>query len=368
MSKRPRPIGFVWDQCGDYNMDRAEAVARALGDDSKVILFEVATRSRVYDWPECRPSDLVERITLFPSKLVEDVGEFATAWALLRAIFKSGARNVFLTGYEHPGRFAVASLLKLLGRPLVLVLDSKFDDKPRSLWRELLKRVVMLPYRAGFASGARTVDYLRFLGFRKRPIETGCDTISLERMRKLAANANTDWQDRDFLIVARLVAKKNVAVALQAFAAMGETRRSLRICGDGPLRDELEALAQELGIADRVVWLGSSSQEVVAGEMARALCLLLPSVEEQWGLVVNEALAFDLPILAGENVGARDMLIANHVHGFLLDPGELQAWTHAMQALDTDKSLWSRFVAASRQRAPKGDVAHFAASVNALLI
>jgi glycosyltransferase involved in cell wall biosynthesis len=236
------------------------------------------------------------------------------------------------------------------------------------LWRELLKRVVMLPYRAGFASGARTVDYLRFLGFRKRPIETGCDTISLERMRKLAANANTDWQDRDFLIVARLVAKKNVAVVLQAFAAMGETRRSLRICGDGPLRDELEALAQELGIADRVVWLGSSSQEVVAGEMARALCLLLPSVEEQWGLVVNEALAFDLPILAGENVGARDMLIANHVNGFLLDPGELQAWTHAMQALDTDKSLWSRFVAASRQRAPKGDVAHFAASVNALLI
>jgi hypothetical protein len=41
-------------------MDRAEAVARALGDDSKVILFEVATRSRVYGWPECRPSDLVD--------------------------------------------------------------------------------------------------------------------------------------------------------------------------------------------------------------------------------------------------------------------------------------------------------------------
>jgi L-malate glycosyltransferase len=367
VSEQARTIGFVWDQCCDYHMDRAEALARAMGDGGRVVLFEVASRSLVNDWPECRSSAVVERITLFPGKVCEEVGEIATAWALLRAILQSGARNVFLCGYEHPGRFAVAAVLKLLGRPLVLLLDSKFEDKPRRKRLELFKHLVLLPYRAAFASGARAQAYLRWLGMRKRPVVTGVDTVSLARMRSLGGEARPDWPDRPFLQVGRLIPKKNVAVTLRAFAAMGETRRSLRICGDGPLRGELEQLASALGISERVVWLGNVSQAVVAREMAGALCLLLPSVEEQWGLVVNEALAFDLPVLAGENVGARDMLIANHVNGWLLDPDEIGAWSAAMQALGSDEALWRRFSQGSRERAPLADVDQFVAGTLALL-
>jgi L-malate glycosyltransferase len=367
MKRRDHHIGFVWDQAGDYHMDRAEALARALGPNGRVTVFEISTRSRTYDWPECRPSDVVERVTLFPGTVAEDAGELATAFALLRACRKAKITRLFLAGYEHPGRFLAALLLKLVGRAPIIVLDSKFDDKVRNLGLELVKRALLVPYRAGLASGARAADYLRFLGMRDRPVMIGIDTVSVDRMRELAGNVDCAWSERSFLVVARLVPKKNIAMALMAFAALGDSHRQLRICGEGPLREELEAQARDLGIADRTVMLGSVTQEIVAREMAGALCLLLPSKEEQWGLVVNEALAFGLPILASDNVGAKDLLITNFVNGFLLDADSEEAWVEALKALDKDEALWERFVKGSQARACDADVGRFTASVMSLI-
>lgn len=366
MSASGYEIGFLWDQCCDYHMDRAEALARALGGEGRVTLFEVAGRSRLYDWPACRHSDLVERVTLFPEIMVEDAGEIRTAVTLLRAMRKRRVRHLFLAGYEHPGRFLLAVILKLAGRAPVLVIDSKFDDKPRRLGLEWLKYLLLLPYRAGFVSGRRAAGYLRFLGFRRRKIMAGCNTLSLARLRALAPDIDAPWSQRPFLIVARMVPKKNLTTAMRAFAALGDTPRQLRICGDGPLRGDLEELAGELGIADRTIMLGSVSQEVVAREMAAALCLLLPSVEEQWGLVINEALAFGLPLIASENVGAKDLLIGNFINGFLLDPKDVEGWTQAMRALDSDQELWERFVKGSTARAPDADVSRFVESALSL--
>ncbi|MDE8650471.1 glycosyltransferase [Novosphingobium album (ex Liu et al. 2023)] len=367
MTSRPCHVAFLWDQSGDYHMDRAEAVACALGERGRVSIIEITTRSRVYDWPECRPSDQVSRITLFPGKLAEDVGELATAFALNAAIRRAGIDQLFVAGYEHPARFALAVWQALKGRAPVIMLDSKFDDKPRHLRLELLKRFLLMPYRAGFASGARAVAYMRFLGLKRRPIAVGYDTLSIERMRTLAQGVAPPWRERPFLIVARMVPKKNIQTALRAFAAMPRTHRALRICGDGPLRETLAAEIRDLGIADRVVLLGSVSQEVVAREMAGALCLVLPSSEEQWGLVVNEALALGLPIIAGDNVGAKDLLIANYVNGFILNCDDIHAWALAMHALDTDEALWRRFVEGSHDRAHDADSARFADAVLELL-
>lgn len=367
MTAPPYHLGFFWDQCCDYHMDRAEAVAEALGPNGRVTLIEVAPQGRVYDWPVCRSSERVDRITLFPGRDVEQVGELATARALLAAVRKAGITQLFLAGYEHPGRFAAALVLALTGRRPIIMLDSKFDDKPRRLRLELLKRVLLLPYRAGMASGARACAYLRFLGFHDRPIAVGYDTISVKRMQLLAQDVRPQWQDRAFLVVARLVPKKNIGLALRAFASLGDTRRQLRICGDGPLREAIVAEVAALRISDRVVLLGSVTQDVIAREMAGSLCLILPSHEEQWGLVVNEAVGLGVPVIAGDNVGAKDVLIGNYVNGFLLDCRDTDGWSNAMHALDGDRALWDRFVQGSRRRSADADVGRFGEGVLSLL-
>ena len=97
--------------------------------------------------------------------------------------------------------------------------------------------------------------------------------------------------------------------------------------------------------------------------LAGSLALVLVSQVEQWGLVVNEALAFRLPVIVSDAVGARDALVRNLVNGFVVaDPAGL---AQAMVAL-SQEACWRRMVAAAGDRAALGDVARFADSIEML--
>jgi glycosyltransferase involved in cell wall biosynthesis len=93
---------------------------------------------------------------------------------------------------------------------------------------------------------------------------------------------------------------------------------------------------------------------------------VLISRVEQWGLVVNEALAAGLPVIASPAVGACDALVRNTVNGYLVEPGSSAGLAAAMQTLAENEALWNRFSAASVARAELGDVARFADAVEVL--
>lgn len=365
-------IALLWPQFGAYHVDRGLALAAALEGVARVVGIEIAPRSAVYAWERPALPDDFEILTLFPDRAVEAVGVGAEVRGVLAAVRRARVRHLFISGYERPASFLIALLCRLIGVRAHVFLDSKFDDKPRRLPLELLKSVMMLPYRTGFAAGPRAEAYLRFLGLRRRPVAQGYDTVSLARMRALAPASpmasGIAWAERPFLIVARFVPKKNLAFALEAFAlyrARGGGR-DLVLCGSGPLEAELRARAGALGISGAVAFRGFCAQPEVAAAMASALCLLIPSVEEQWGLVVNEALAFDLPILAAPGVGAAELLVRPLVNGHVLDIDEHEGWARAMLDIGEDEALWTRLCAGSRRLAPRGDVRAFVAAVETL--
>lgn len=104
-----------------------------------------------------------------------------------------------------------------------------------------------------------------------------------------------------------------------------------------------------------------------ARTLAGGLALLLPSVEEQWGLVVNEALALGVPVLASTRVGAADGLLRPGVNGFLADPHDAEGFARLMTLLDRDPDLWARLSHEAADSATAGDVRHFVAGVQQLL-
>lgn len=101
--------------------------------------------------------------------------------------------------------------------------------------------------------------------------------------------------------------------------------------------------------------------------MRGALCLILPSTEEQYGLVVIEALALGLPVLVSANAGAVDDLVDNGVNGWIVDPHRPQALIAAMSLLDRDRATWEQAARAAAATAERGDVRHFVSGVAALL-
>lgn len=376
-SDRRPSIVFMWEQFGAYHVDRLEAMAAAFGDAYRVVGIEIASKSKTYAWAPVASGAGVIRTTLFPDTVGDDVAWPRKLRHALRAIRAVRPRAVFLCNQERPEIIAASLALRALGIPAFAMLDAKFDDIPRRVFKEALKPLVLRLYKGGLVAGARSVAYYRFLGLPPGWAKTAYDTVSVARVRREAAvppaPAGQPHATRDFVVVARFVPKKNLLLAIRGYArfralpSRHDRVRRLVLCGSGPLEAELRALAAELGVDGGIDFAGFLDSEQVAKRLGGGLALLLPSVEEQWGLVVNEAVALGLPILCSDNVGARDSLVRVGVNGFVFEPDNAEGLAELMRLLSEDEAMWRRLAEGSQRLAPKGDVAEFVRGVSELL-
>ena len=136
-----------------------------------------------------------------------------------------------------------------------------------------------------------------------------------------------------FLNVAFLHEKKGHADLLAAFADRfgGDQAVELRIGGDGPERERLREEARALGIAEQVVWLGALDRLAVRDEMLAADVFVLPSRLETFGVVLIEALACGLPVIATSSGGPECVIVDGD--GVLVPVGDVSALGAAMEEL-----------------------------------
>ena len=127
-----------------------------------------------------------------------------------------------------------------------------------------------------------------------------------------------------------------------------EAPSRLVMVGDGPERGPAEALARELGLADRVVFLGKQVQ--VAPLLGLADVLLLPSEMEGFGLAALEAMACGVPPIAS-NVGGLPEVVTHERDGMLLPMGDVEAMAQAALSLLTDPALHHSVASAARETA-----------------
>jgi glycosyltransferase involved in cell wall biosynthesis len=153
------------------------------------------------------------------------------------------------------------------------------------------------------------------------------------------------------LFVGRLAAVKGVPVLLEAFARLGARHPGARLVlvGDGPERAAIEARAAALGCAGRVRFRGYLNQDEVADELARADLFALPSFAEGVPVVLMEAMASRLPVVATRIAGIGE-LVEEGVSGRLVPPGDAEGLAGALDALLGDGALRARMGAAGRAR------------------
>jgi len=357
----------LWESLGPYHHDRLRELARG---GFEIDVIELHEQSRDYQWE--RDSALDYRIhTIVPAGA--RTNGLLIAARIIRICWRSKARAMFFCHYEKMGVFVSSLVLRLARRRVFTMIDSKFDDYPRVLWRELIKSLYLRPYSGALVASARSRDYVRFLGFGQRPVQQGYDTIDIARFSRIADDGTVviPHDQRPFLVVARLVPKKNIAEVLRAFALHLQRHgagRELHIIGYGPMEAELVALAAELGIAPSVRFLGARPSSEVADAMIRSVALILASTEEQFGLVINEALAMGTPVIVSSNAGAVDELVDNDRNGIIVNPRDTAGISHAMSRIATMPELeWTRMSAHARDAATRGDVRHFRSGVERLL-
>ena len=144
-----------------------------------------------------------------------------------------------------------------------------------------------------------------------------------------------------FLYVGRIIAIKNIEMMIDAFAETfsNDENVELQIVGRGEL---LESLRKRYSAASNIHFAGPKYGDELIAEYHHAHALILPSTEEPWGLVVNEAMAAGMPVIASTEVGARYDLVIENETGFVFDPHDkTQLGTH-MRHLAQNPALYRK--------------------------
>lgn len=133
------------------------------------------------------------------------------------------------------------------------------------------------------------------------------------------------------LFVGKLVARKRPVVLLDAFVeATAPGEATLLFVGDGDRREDLERAAWAHGRTDDVVFVGFQNQSELPRFYEVGDLFVLPSVQENWGLVVNEAMNFELPIVTTDAVGSAADLVDDS-NGRVVPPDDVNALTEGIR-------------------------------------
>jgi glycosyltransferase involved in cell wall biosynthesis len=294
---------------------------------------------------------------------------------------------VCLNGYSLAFNWTALEWCLAQGAMPVICSESNEFDSRRFWLAERAKRFFVGHCVAGLAGGRPQADYLVKLGLPRERVFLGYDVVDnahfgngadAARSRRSEVRSRGSLPEGYFLAVARFAEKKNLVRLVEAYAQyrglaadkfVGADSSTLPwhlvLAGDGPLRSAIEARIDELQVRDFVHLAGAQGYAELPVYYGLARAFVHASTTEQWGLVVNEAMASGLPVLVSNRCGCAPDLVQEGVNGFTFDPYDVEELAQLMLKLSTLNSQLSTMGAASRRIIAEWGPDRFAAGLKA---
>jgi glycosyltransferase involved in cell wall biosynthesis len=217
------------------------------------------------------------------------------------------------------------------GAPLVTTFHTSHFllRAKRPAWRPVLSRLVRASDR-NLAASQELAQVAESLapGVRVEALPNGVDT---ERFRRATATLPTGTRRR-LIVPRRLFPKNGVEYLVRAMPYIAErVDVEAVLVGDGPERARLEALARELGVADRVVFLGARPHDEMPGLLSSGELAIFPSLMEATSVAALESMSCELPV-AASNVGGLPEIVDDQV-GALFEPASPESLARAVVGL-----------------------------------
>jgi len=232
------------------------------------------------------------------------------------------------------------AVARVLGIPFVIWTEATPHSSSSINWVQRSIRKVLMKYTDAYlAWGRPACAYLEQNGIDARKIyycPQSIDNGWWISMSEKACNIQSRHQipnaSRVFICVGRLVKGKGVDVLLRAWAKLDRKKQcdsALLIVGDGECRSDLEALASELSIPN-IEFVGGVGQEELPYYLSKADVFVFPSLVDVWGMVVNEAYACGVPVIASKYTGVAQELVAGCEFGDVVDVLDIREFSAAL--------------------------------------
>lgn len=354
--KQPQ-LWIIWGNWGPYHYARLAALraeAARVGLDVRGV--EIVPHSDVYNWKS--PSEAGSVWSLPVNRREMEFRPLRLARMLRPLLRRERPAVVFVPSYWH-WSLECNLLARAAGARIVMMNESHAGTERTTGIKRWIKRQIVSRFHAGLVGGAPHKRHFASLGLAADRIATGYDAVDNDffsreaaRIRADAGAIRSEWglPARYVLSLGRLVQKKNLATLIEAHRmrcakAGAGTLPELVIVGSGPLdstlREQCRAAAMEVverkgpppfpdpgvPVGPRVFFYGFRQIAENPVFYALADAFVLPSSSEEWGLVVNEAMACGLPVIVSRNAGCAEDLVHDGDNGWRFEPtapGELE--------------------------------------------
>jgi glycosyltransferase involved in cell wall biosynthesis len=276
---------------------------------------------------------------------------------LLRTLKVASKADVVIGANEGRATFLAWCAAKLLRKPLIAWLHSNWEEFGKVVsWRQRLALRVYTQANAVVSVSEGAAQAFRRLHpiapERMHVIHNGLsgDTIRRLSQEPLPAMHASLFAGPVVLTVGRLSPEKNQALLIKAHKALCERGiiHQLVLLGDGPLREELPALARNLGVADTVHFLGFHQNPYPY--LRRATVFALSSNFEGFAIVIAEALVCGTPVVSVDCPSGPAEILDHGRYGELVPPGDAEALADGLGRLLTNPARREELAKLAKER------------------
>lgn len=360
-------IAVLWECYGPYHFSRLAAL-REHAYEQEILGVEVSPHNNVYAWEHRRRIDPLFH-SLFDNCAASEVSALQIFLKLRKFLVAMRVDVLFVPSYWPMNSLVAAITAKSLSLKVVFMGDSHYASGSNTGVVIILKRFFIRIYDSAFVAGSLHRSFLRHLGMPPDKIFDGYDSVDNEHFSSVAAATRADpdmhrlrlgLPPKYFLSLGRFVSKKNLEAIIRSYAILVRRNEhfnhALVFVGSGPMQERLAHLARGLDLlvtiageeienssmfaqntsTGRILFFPFAQIETVPSYYALATAFVLASTSDEWGLVVNEAMASGCPVIVSRSVGSSLDLVVPCKTGYRFVPENTHelAWCMGMLSRD----------------------------------
>lgn len=329
-------IALLFSNYGPYHIARLESLSQNFGQNRiQAVGIELSRSEKRYPWQTQLNNIKLPIVSVIKNTSLEETKLVEVIQKLLFTLKQVNPTVLAISGYFNPSMLVALFWCRLRNKPTILFSETTESDFDRVWWKEKIKSLIVKQFKSALVGGQPHKRYLIKLGMPAEAIFVGYDIVGNNTFHpQKIASLPKPLEKPFFLTVNRFVTKKNLFFVINSYAQYRKQARvtawDLVLCGDGELRPQIERQITELNLQEVVHLPGFLQQSEMLPYFAHAGCFVHASTTEQWGLVVNEAMAAGLPVLVSERCGCFEDLVIEGVNGFGFDPQNCQQLTNLM--------------------------------------
>ena len=353
---------FPYEYFGPYHRARLRCLIPEFQRTGfQAIPVQLFDRADTYNWSSAADNAAIHQLHLQSDG--KDQVRWRDCFRLQKELSNFKPHIVFINGWGTRTALSIHAWCKIHNIVRVLVSDSQEQDFARNFSKERVKSWLVKDCEAAFVAGTPQRRYLEKLGVSPRSIFDGCDVVDNNHFA--AKGRQRSLGGHRLLTVARLEPEKNLIPAAKAFLEFLNTRPNSErwqwsIVGYGSQEFGLKRLADQS--QGRIKLLGYKPFKELPAIYAEADLYWQPSIREPWGLVINEAMAAGLPVLASRYCGCTEDLISSDV-GWVFDSGNKASILAALELAADCREYWAKMGRAAASKIISWDLDRYVKSV-----